>query len=70
MRRQPRVFVSPNDLLYGFLRVYAAHQDIRGLLPPVIVRSLAAAFAELSLKEPSFEPVRIEPIEAQRADGL
>jgi len=59
MPGQPRVFVATGSLLFGLLRVYGAYQDGGGERPPAVVRSLADAFATLSLTDPEFEPIVI-----------
>jgi hypothetical protein len=57
MPGQSRIFVTPDDLLFGLLRLYSTYQDHRGERPPTTVRSMAEAFKLLSLSEPKFEPV-------------
>lgn len=57
MSGRPRVFVTNNPLMFGLLRMYSAHQDNFGEMPPTVVRSLAEAFETLGLTEPKFEPV-------------
>jgi anti-anti-sigma regulatory factor len=55
MTGQPRVFVAIDPLLFGLLRLYGTHQDIRGEQPPTIVHSVAEAFEALAVTEPTFE---------------
>lgn len=69
MDRMPRVFVTPDPHLFGLLRLYSAHQDISGERPPAVVRSLAEAFRELSLIQPDFVPIAIEPRRHDAADA-
>jgi hypothetical protein len=59
MPGQPRVFVSANSLLFGFLRVYGAYQDGIGEKAPIVVSLLSEAFRALSVTDPQFEPVTI-----------
>jgi anti-anti-sigma regulatory factor len=54
---QRRIFVSSDLLLFGLLRLYGAYQDIEGEIPPITVRSLPEAFAELGISGPMFEPI-------------
>jgi hypothetical protein len=55
MPGQPRVFVSPNTLLFGCLRLYGAYQEGLGEKAPVVVSSLIDAFEALSMIDPQFE---------------
>ncbi len=59
MPGQPRVFVVTDTLLFGLLRLYGTYQDDSGEKRPTIVRTLAEAFAALSLIDPTFEPIAI-----------
>jgi hypothetical protein len=54
---QRRIFVSSDLLLFGLLRLYGAYQDSQGEIPPITVRSLPEAFAELGISGPMFEPI-------------
>lgn len=54
---QRRIFVSSDLLLFGLLRLYGAYQDNHGETPPITVRSLPEAFAELGISRPMFEPI-------------
>jgi hypothetical protein len=54
---QRRIFVSSDLLLFGLLRLYGTHQDHQGETPPITVRSLPEAFAELGISRPMFEPI-------------
>jgi hypothetical protein len=60
MNGKPRVFVSPDALLFGLLRMYGSYQDAGGEKPPLIVHSLSEAFEALGLIDAEFEPVAID----------
>ena len=50
---QPRVFISPNDSVFGMLRIYGAYQETT----PVVVRTLDAALSALQIDPKEFKPV-------------
>lgn len=54
---QRRIFVSSDLLLFGLLRLYGTYQENQGETPPITVRSLPEAFAELGISGPVFEPI-------------
>jgi hypothetical protein len=53
---QRRVFVAPTDALFGICRMFGAHRDHEGY-GPMIVRSMAEAYAWLEAVDPEFQPV-------------
>jgi predicted RNA-binding Zn-ribbon protein involved in translation (DUF1610 family) len=65
---QPRVIVAPREPLWAMNRIFAAHRLFRQGEEPLLVRSIAEAYQALSLIDPIFEPVPIDP--ASRLEGV
>lgn len=51
-----RVLVAPRDVVFGMMRAYSTHLELKGEARPHVVRSIAEAYRLLELKEPHFEP--------------
>ena len=52
-----RVVVAPQAQIFGFARLYGLYQDNQGADQPLVVKTLAEAYAGLDLDAPSFRPV-------------
>lgn len=52
-----RAFIVDNELPFGMMRLYGAHQEGRNQDVPEIVRSLEEALASLHAEGATFEPV-------------
>lgn len=57
MSGQRRVFIVKDQLAFGMLRVYGAHQEDKGEDAPYVVYSLDEALTELDAEGATFEPV-------------
>ena len=51
-----RVLVAPRDAVFGMMRAYSTHLELKGEACPHVVRSIAEAYHLLELEKPHFEP--------------
>jgi predicted RNA-binding Zn-ribbon protein involved in translation (DUF1610 family) len=65
---QARVIVSPGEPLWAMNRIFAAHRLFRQGEEPILVRSIDEAYQALSMVDPVFEPVAVDP--ASRLEGV
>jgi hypothetical protein len=65
---QARVIVAPREPLWAINRIFAAHQLFRQGEEPLLVRSIEEAYRALSMVDPVFEPVAIDPV--SRLEGV
>jgi hypothetical protein len=56
MGEEIRVYVAPDDIAFGLVRLYAAYQELAGHPKPMVVRSFAEAVALLGCDDPQFLP--------------
>jgi len=59
---QARVIVAPREPLWAMNRIFAAHRLFRQGEEPLLVRSIEEAYRALSMVDPVFEPVAIDPV--------
>jgi hypothetical protein len=65
---QARVIVAPREPLWAMNRIFAAHRLFRQGEEPILVRSIEEAYQALSMVDPMFEPVEIDPV--SRLEGV
>lgn len=58
---QIRVYVIPNDELFGGARMFGTYQEISGNVAPQIVRTMAEAYSALQIIDPDFQPLDPDP---------
>ena len=58
---QKRVYVMPQPDLFGMGRMFGTYQRMAGKKEPLVVKTLLEAFEALSLSDPIFEPVPVNP---------
>jgi predicted RNA-binding Zn-ribbon protein involved in translation (DUF1610 family) len=68
LRGQARVIVAPREPLWAMNRIFAAHRLFRQGEEPLLVRSIEEAYQALSMVDPVFEPVAIDPL--SRLEGV
>lgn len=68
LRGQARVIVAPREPLWAMNRIFAAHRLFRQGEEPLLVRSIEEAYRALSMVDPVFEPVAIDP--PSRLEGV
>lgn len=68
LRGQARVIVAPREPLWAMNRIFAAHRLFRQGEELLLVRSIDEAYHALSMVDPAFEPVAIDPL--SRLEGV
>lgn len=59
---QARVIVAPREPLWAINRIFAAHQLFRQGEEPLLVRTIEEAYQVLSMVDPVFEPLAVDPL--------
>ena len=65
---QARVIVAPREPLWAMNRIFAAHRLFRQGEEPILVRRIEEAYQALSMVDPVFEPVAVDPV--SRLEGV
>ncbi len=68
LRGQARVIVAPREPLWAMNRIFAAHRLFRQGEEPLLVRTIEEAYQALSMIDPVFEPVAVDPV--SRLEGV
>jgi hypothetical protein len=58
---QVRVYVIPDNHLFGGARMFGTYQDISGNVAPHIVRTMVEAYRALAITVPDFQPLETPP---------